>query len=157
MKTLSTGILFGLFGAVAVSVAVAAQWPTWVMFIAWVSYYIFGKSIQSSSVAFLQILLGIIMGILIQTIGIFLTEFLGGIGFPITVFFFIGSLAFISKIKALANIPAWFLGLIVFFGVHPEIAPVPLLSIAMPLVAGLLFAWANDTAVHQPMLFKKRV
>lgn len=155
MKTLSTGVLFGLFGAVAVSVSFAAQWPTWVMFIAWVSYYIFGKSIKTSAGAFLQIILGISMGVLIQTSGIFLSSYLGLFGLPIAVFFFIGSLAFISKVKMLSNIPAWFLGLIVFFGIHPEIAPIPLLSIIIPLVAGFIFAWLNDLAVHRPMLFQK--
>lgn len=155
MKTLSTGVLFGLFGAVAVSVSFAAQWPTWVLFIAWVSYYIFGKSVKTSAVAFLQIILGISMGVSIQASGIFLSSYFGSFGLPIAVFFFIGSLSFISKVKMLSNIPAWFLGLIVFFGIHPEIAPIPLLSIIITLVAGFIFAWLNDLAVHQPMLFQK--
>lgn len=149
MKTFSTGILFGLFGAVAVSVSFAAQWPTWVMFVAWVSYYIFGKSIKTSLYAFLQIALGITMGIGMQLTGMFLGKYIGAFGLPIAVFFFIGSLAYITKIKALSTIPAWFLGLIIFFGAHPDIAPVPLLKLFVPILAGFIFAWANDNAVHR--------
>lgn len=151
MKTFSTGILFGLFGAVAVSVSFAAQWPTWVMFVAWVSFYIFGKTIKSSLLAFAQIVLGIIMGLLIQLSGIYLSGYIGAFGLPVAVFFFIGSIAYISKIKTLNNIPAWFLGLIIFFGVHPAIAPAPLLKLLVPIIAGFVFAWLNNTAVHRVM------
>ncbi len=43
MKTFLIGIILGLFGAFAVALAFGLQWPAWVMFIAWVSYYIFVK------------------------------------------------------------------------------------------------------------------
>lgn len=149
MKTLLTAFIFGIFGAFAVSLSFAAQWPTWVMFIAWVSFYIFGRSVRASVFAFFQILLGILMGLLIQVTGTFFTPFIGALGLPVAIFIFIGSLAYISKIKNFNNIPAWFLGLIVFFGIHPEIAPVPLLKLIVPIVCGFVLAWLNDTAVHK--------
>lgn len=149
MKTFQTAIIFGLFGAVAVSISFAAQWPTWVMFIAWVSYYIFGKNIKNSAFVFIQIILGILMGAMIQLTGIFLGSYLGAIGLPVSIFIFIGSLAYISKIKSLSTIPAWFLGLIVFFGVHPKLEPFSLLELGIPLVFGFIFAFLNDTAVHK--------
>lgn len=149
MKTFQTAFLFGLFGAVAVSVSFAAQWPTWVMFIAWVSYYIFGKSIKNSANAFLQIILGIVMGALIQFTGILLSSYLGTFGLPVSIFIFIGSLAYISKIKSLSSIPAWFLGLIVFFGIHPKLEPLSLLELGVPLIFGFVFAYLNDTAIHK--------
>ena len=151
MKTLSIAVIFGLFGAVAVATSFALSWPTWVMFIAWVSYYIFGKTLSSSAIAFVQIVLGMVMGLLIQVTGIFLSEYLGGLGLPVAVFFFIGSLAFIMKVKSINNIPAWFLGLIIFFGAHPKMEPLPLLALLIPIVSGFLFAWLNDTAVHKVM------
>jgi hypothetical protein len=149
MKTFQTAVLFGLFGAVAVSISFAAQWPTWVMFIAWVSYYIFGRNIKNSAFALLQIILGIAMGAMIQFVGMFLGGYLGAFGLPISIFIFIGSLAYLSKIKGLSSIPAWFLGLIVFFGIHPKLEPLSLLELVIPLLFGFVFAFLNDTAVHK--------
>lgn len=149
MKTFQTAILFGLFGAIAASISFAAQWPTWVMFIAWVSYYIFGRNIKNSALSFLQIILGLFMGVLIQLGGLFLSPYIGEFGIPVSIFIFIGSLAYISKIKTLSSIPAWFLGLIVFFGIHPKIEIISLLELIVPLLFGFVFAFLNDTAVHK--------
>lgn len=149
MKTFKTAILFGLFGAVAVSISFAAHWPTWVMFIAWVSYYIFGRNIKSSLFAFIQIVLGLLMGAMIQLTGLFLSNYFGPLGLPVSIFIFIGSLAYISKIKILSSIPSWFLGLIVFFGIHPKIELLTLLELLIPIIFGFLFAFLNDTAVHK--------
>lgn len=147
MKTFWLALIMGAFGAVAVFTSVAAQFPTWVMFIAWVSYYAFGRSLKSAAISFLQIVAGIVMGIVMQLLAMALTSVIGQIGFPIAVFIMIGSLIYIAKIKLLSNIPAWFMGLIVFFGVHPAIEPKPILAILIPIVAGFVFAYLNDSAV----------
>ena len=149
MKTLTIAIIFGLFGAVAVSISFAMQWPTWVMFISWVSFYIFGKTVPSSIRAFIQILMGIVMGACIQVTGGLLSSFIGGLGLPVAVFFFIGSLAFFARTKTFNNIPAWFLGLIVLFGAHPHLEPMPMAQLVIPIIAGFVFAWLNDTAVER--------
>jgi hypothetical protein len=149
MKTLLIAIVFGAFGAIAVSVSFAMHWPTWVMFIAWVSFYLFGKTVRSSALALLQIVLGIVMGVLMSLSAAFLGNFIGALGFPLAVFFFIGSLAYIMKLKVINNIPAWFLGLIIFFGVHPPVAPAPLLLLLVPIVAGFVFAWMNNKIVDR--------
>ena len=149
MKTFSIGLILGLFGAVAVAISFALQWPTWVMFVAWVSYYLFGKTLKTSLPVFVQIALGIVMGVLIQATGKWLSEHIGAFGLPVAVFFFIGSLAYISQLKKLNSIPAWFLGLIIFFGVHPPVALVPIIELFIPIIAGFLFAWLNDSAMQR--------
>ncbi len=151
MKTLLIAAIFGIFGAVAVSVSFAAHWPTWVMFIAWVSYYIFGKTWKSSAISFIQILLGICMGLLIQLTAAFLRNLIGSLSLPVSVFFFIGSMPYIMKLKTFNSIPAWFLGLIVFFGIHPSIAPVALMELLAPIAGGFIFAGLNDAAVEKVM------
>jgi hypothetical protein len=148
MKTLSIAVIFGLFGAMAVSISFASGWPTWVMFIAWVSYYLFGKTIISSLKAFMQIELGVVMGVAIQLSGILLSKVIGDFALPIAVFFFIGSLAYIGRIKSLSNIPAWFLGLIILFGAHPVLTPIPLLELVVPVIFGFIFAGLNDACVN---------
>lgn len=148
MKTLINAVILGLFGAVAVTLSFALQWPTWVMFLAWVSYYLFGKSIKTSVSIILQIILGIIMGILIQLTAKYLESFIGGSGFQVAVFLFIGSLAYLSKIKGLNSIPAWFIGLIILFGVHPKIEFISIIGLLIPIIAGFIFAWLNDSALN---------
>jgi Protein of unknown function (DUF1097) len=148
MKTFLAGCIFGLFGAAAVALTFAAHWPTWVLFIAWVSYYIFGKTVKSSAIAFGQIVLGIVMGLAIQVAGTHLSGLIGGLGLPVAVFFFIGSLAYVMKVKTINNIPAWFMGLIVFFGIRPPIEPQPILDLLVPLATGFVLAWMNDNAVY---------
>ncbi|MDR3023046.1 DUF1097 domain-containing protein [Chryseobacterium sp.] len=148
MKTLPIAAAFGFFGAIAVTVSFSQQWPTWVMFIAWVSFYIFGKKWQSSLWAFLQIILGMGMAVLIQLTAGFLEQFIGGFGFPVSVFFYIGSLAYFAGTQKLNNIPAWFLGLIILFGVHPPLEPLPILKLLIPITAGFIFAWLNNKTVE---------
>ncbi len=137
----------GLSGAIAVSVSFSAGWPTWVMFIAWVSYFLFGRDLISTCLSLLQICAGILMGISIQLSAGILSPVLAGIAFPLTVFLLIGSLAYLSQIKGLNNIPAWFIGLIIFFGVHPEIKAVPVMKLIIPITAGFAFAMLNDYGV----------
>ncbi|MFZ4928298.1 DUF1097 domain-containing protein [Chryseobacterium sp. Mn2064] len=149
MKTLPVAIAFGLFGAIAVSVSFAQQWPTWVMFVAWVSFYIFGRKWQTSLWAFLQIVLGMGMAILIQLTAGLLEQPIGKLGFPVSVFLYIGSLAYFARTKKLNNIPAWFLGLIILFGVHPPLEPLPVLQLLIPIVSGFVFAWLNNFVVEK--------
>ncbi len=147
MKTFLTALIMGLCGALAVSISFSMGWATWVMFLAWVSYYLFGKSIKVYSPSFLQIILGVVMGVLIQSLASLLVSAMGALGFPLTVFVLIGSLAYLAKIKGLNNIPAWFLGLIIFFGVHPELQIIPVLGLLVPMIAGVVFALINDTGL----------
>lgn len=137
----------GLCGALAVFISFSMGWATWVMFLAWVSYYLFGKSIKVYPLSFLQIILGIALAVLIQSLSGLLVPTIGALGFPLTVFVLIGSLAYISKINGLNNIPAWFLGLIIFFGVHPELQIIPVLSLLVPILSGVVFALLNDTGL----------
>jgi hypothetical protein len=149
MKTLLSGALMGLFGATAVLLSQTLQWPGWVLFIAWVSFYLFGKSVKKSVYIYLQMILGIGLAVLIQVTGRALSEAFGLLGLPLAVFLFIGSLAFITKIKGLGDIAAWFLGLIVFFGIHPAIEFLSIARLLLPLATGFTFAWLLDTILKQ--------
>ncbi|KQC31427.1 DUF1097 domain-containing protein [Flagellimonas eckloniae] len=147
MKTFLTALVMGLCGALAVFISFSMGWATWVMFLAWISYYLFGKSIKVYVPSFLQIILGILLGVLIQSMASLLVPAMGAMGFPLTVFVLIGSLAYVTKINGLNNIPAWFLGLIIFFGVHPELQVIPVLGLLVPIVTGVIFALINDTGL----------
>jgi len=119
------------------------------MFVAWVSFYIFGRTWQSSLWAFLQILLGMGMAVAIQLTAGLLSQVIGTFGFPASVFLYIGSLAYIAKTRKLNNIPAWFLGLIILFGVHPPLELLPISKLLFPIIAGFVFAWLNNLVVEK--------
>lgn len=134
----------GFCGALATLIAFSLQLPSWVLFIAWVSYYLFGKSLKSALYTIIPITSGIIMGIMIKLLGAGFSQHLGILGFPLAVFILITSLTYLSKIKWLDNIPAWFIGLIIFFGVHPNIEFKPIMLIFISITLGFIFAFLND-------------
>jgi hypothetical protein len=147
MKTLIFGASMGSFGALAVFLSFTFGWPGWVLFMAWVCFYLFGKSLKKSLNIYLQIVLGIVLGILIETLGQFLSAVIGNMfGFYLAILLLIGSLAFSTKIKGLGDIAAWFIGLIVFFGAEPPLALVSVArTLLLPLAAGFLFGYGLDT------------
>ncbi|MUU78937.1 DUF1097 domain-containing protein [Winogradskyella endarachnes] len=145
MKQFLTAILMGFFGALATLISFSFHLPSWVLFLTWVSYYLFGKSVKSALQTLLPLTCGILMGITIKLFGSSLSIYLGNFGFPIAVFILITSLSYLSKIKRLENIPAWFIGLIIFFGVHPKIEIKPMIIIFIAISLGFVFAYLNDT------------
>lgn len=148
MKTLAFGALMGLFGCLAVFSSISLAFPGWVLFITWVCFYLFGTSLKKSANVYLQIVLGIGLGISIElTAGLF-SHAVGGLGLYLAIFMLIGSLAFLTKIQGLNDIAAWFIGLIVFFGTEPPLDPAPVIRLLLlPLAAGFIFGYTLDTIV----------
>ena len=110
MKSFKQAFTMGLTGATAVFIATYFGLPTWVLFMAWVSYYLFGTNIKKAFLIFIQ-----------QVFGVF----------------------YISKIKYLNVIPAYFLGMIIGFGSKSEININMLLILTITLLIGYTFAWIN--------------
>lgn len=148
MKTTISGALMGLFGAFAVYLSITFGWQGWILFLAWVCFYVYGKSIKKSLNIYLQIVLGIVLSILIEVTGKFFTEIIGEIGLYLAIFILIGSLAFLIKIKGQHDLTAWFFGLIVFFGVEPDLKLLHIgHQLLLPLAAGFAFAYVVDQIV----------
>lgn len=141
MVTFLSAITMGIMAALAVLSSFYLALPTWVLFIAWTSYYLFESNIKSSVVVFIQQILGILIAILIQYGSTALSE---PLGFPIVVFLVMSMVFYISKLKYLNNIPAYFLGMIVWFGsqTQPNVNTILLLSVTLAL--GFLFAMLNS-------------
>ncbi|MHA7058830.1 DUF1097 domain-containing protein [Aquimarina sp. M1] len=87
------------------------------LFIAWVSYYLFDKNI---SLIFTQQLFGISLAITIQYLGTELSKSLGILGFSIIVFVINTGVYYVNKLQYLNVIPAYFLGMIIWFGSHTQ-------------------------------------
>ncbi len=143
MKSFKQALTMGLTGAIAVFTASYFGIPTWVLFTAWVSYYLFGANLKTALLTFTQQILGILIAIIIQYLGTNLSEHSASFGFPAAVLIVMVGVFYISKLKHLNNIPAYFLGMIVWFGSNAEIAINNISLLGITLLSGYIFAWAN--------------
>lgn len=135
----------GLLGAIALALCIYLNWPAWILFIAWVSYHLYGRSWRISIQVFFVIILGFLLGFLIRLTGDWLTRSIGGFGLPLAGFFFIGALPYIARFRSLASIAAWFIGLAICLGTPQPIDPERLPGLFLPLVFGFTFAWLIDS------------
>jgi hypothetical protein len=148
MKTLFFGSLMGLFGAFAVYISLAFNMPAWVLFLAWVCFYFYGKLPKRIINIYLQIVLGIILSALIEISGEILSTGIGNTGRYLAIFFFVGSLAYLIKIRGLHDLTAWFLGFVTFFGTGVEVSFIPLLrTLLIPLASGFILGYLVDFIV----------
>ncbi len=145
LKSFMQALSMGFIGATAVFTSSFFQLPTWVLFLAWVSYYLFGIKPKLSLLVFVQQMLGILIAIAIQYGGSQLTHYIGTLGLPVMVFIVVSAIFYLSKVRYLNNIPAYFLGMIVWFGFNSEININSFLLLAITLVMGFIFAWLNET------------
>ncbi len=115
---------------------------TWVLFMAWVSFFLFGKEPKQILFSFIQIALGMGIAILMTLKGHFLADFLGDVGVPVAIILVMALfMYFVPKLKPINTIPAYFMGIIIFFGTHPELKVVDLGLILLTLISGFTFAW----------------
>ncbi len=139
----------GATGALAVYLSFSLGLITWILFLAWVSYYFLGKSLLLVLKNLPPMVGGVFMGLVISILANWLSTFLGSLSLPIFVFMGVGSIAFASRIKVLGNIPAWFIGLIVFFGAHPTFEAIAFLKLFGTILLGIGFAVVNDKAIQK--------
>jgi hypothetical protein len=149
MKSLMHALTMGVTGAIAVFTASYLGLPTWVLFMAWVSYYLFGTTPKTAILIFIQQVLGILIAMIIQYFGVLLSGSLTTLGFPIIVCIVMIGVFYISKLKYLNTIPAYFLGMIVWFGSNSAIDISILMLLGITLLSGYTFAWLNVTLSEQ--------
>ncbi len=145
MKSLIQALSLGLIGAVAVFTSTFFQLPTWILFIAWISYYLFGATPRKAGSSFIQQSLGILIGMLIQFLGTNTFEVLNQFSSAFAVFLVISLLFFVSKLKHLNQLPAYFLGITCWFGSSSAIQLSSFFQLTLALLVGYLFAWISVT------------
>jgi len=143
MKSFKQALNMGAIGAIAVFTSSYFQLPTWILFMAWVSYYLFGTKPKSALKIFIQQLFGIIIAMIIQFLGSKLSISFGILGFPLVVFIIMIGVFYISRLKYFNNIPAYFLGMIIWFGSNKPININIFLVLGLTLIIGYVFAWLN--------------
>lgn len=145
MKTLIFGDLMGAFGAFAFFLQFPWGWPGWVLFLAWVCFYVYGRSMKRSLNIYLQIVLGICLSIGIVLLGEHLVPILGQFGRYVAIFVLVGAMAFLIRIENLHDLTAWFFGFVVFFGTEPQLSPVAIANtLLLPLATGFILGFVVD-------------
>lgn len=144
-KSFAEALTIGLIGAIAVYIAVILKLPIWVMFITWCSFYLFGKSPKSALMVFIQMVLGVIIAVAMQFGELMLIPYIGNLSIPIMIFIINGGLYFATKGKYLNSIPAYFLGMIIWFALREEPGVIIFTKLGATMIAGFLFAWLNET------------
>ena len=136
--------IVGLMSAIAVSSTINLNLPTWVLFMAWVSFFVFGKQPKQMALSFIQIVIGMAVGVLIVLKAKLLSGLIGNAGLPITVVITITVFMYlIPKLKPINTIPLYFMGMIIFFGTHPAMNFVEIGLILTTVVSGFSFAWTT--------------
>ncbi|GLB54086.1 hypothetical protein NBRC110019_31270 [Neptunitalea chrysea] len=155
MTNLKQALSLGCTGALAIFIASYFTLPPWVLFIAWVSYHLFGTNLKTASTILIQQFFGILIGMFIQYTGIWSSEFIGALGFPVAVFIAMIGIFYISKMKRLNTVPAYFLGLITWFSSGSEISILSLLILVISLIVGYAIA-SLDTFLNQKLAAKSK-
>lgn len=149
MKSFKQALTMGITGATAVFTASYFGLSTWVLFMACVSYYLFGTNIKTAFLIFIQQVFGILIAIIIQYLGSYLSETFTSFGFPIIVFIIMIGVFYLKKLKYLNIIPAYFLGMIIWFGSKSEVNISIFSLLTITLLIGYIFAWINVSISEQ--------
>lgn len=141
IKKISSALIVGSIAAIAVRLSMVLELSAWVIFIGWVSYFIFANNLSTAALTGVQVIFGLFIACVIIISGIELENYIQGYGLIIAVFLVAGLLTFMEPIKPLNNIPAYYLGMIVMFasGLSPEFSNVVILI--FPLILGFLLGW----------------
>ncbi|MBC7934570.1 MAG: DUF1097 domain-containing protein [Rhizobacter sp.] len=145
MKTFLQALTLGILASLATLITFSGNLPTWVLFLGWTSFFLFGKSIKSSFFIYIQQLLGIFLAIFIIAFGNLLIEKLSSVWFHISVLIVLTAMFYLSKLKTLNILPAYFLGMIIWFGLNTAPAFVEITKTGIALFAGFVFGWINNT------------
>lgn len=144
MKSFLQASTLGILASLATLATFSASLPTWVLFLGWTSYFLLGKNIKSSLLVYAQQILGILLAILIIAFGNFLVAKFGTIWFHCSVAVILTVVFYLTKLKKLNMLPAYFLGMIIWFGLNAALTLEEITKASIALFTGFVFGWAND-------------
>ncbi|MCT3744689.1 DUF1097 domain-containing protein [Elizabethkingia anophelis] len=145
IKKILSPFIVGVMSALAVILTLNLDLYTWVLFIGWVSFFLFGKSPKQIFFTFIQIVLGFGIAILMLVNGHFLNSIIGEIGTGLSIILVMTSfMYFVPKLKTVNVIPAYFMGIITFYSTHPKLELTEISVIIGTIVLGFAFAWITE-------------
>lgn len=94
-----------------------------------------------------QQLIGIVLAVLIIALGNFFVErFDNKIWFHLSVALLLTATFFVTKLKTLNFLPAYFLGMIIWFGLNTSPSLNEIIKASLSLLIGFIFGWINENA-----------
>ncbi|TCU18214.1 DUF1097 domain-containing protein [Rhizobium sullae] len=139
------------FGAIAAAVASTAAFTSlhlgiapWAMFIGWVAYFTRPISARQGIYTWLCVLCGLAFGAAAVLALQGLMPIMGSFALFVVVFAVAMVVVSMRAVRALDNIPAWFLGLIAFFASHAEPSLAAISELAGAGALGTAAGWASQ-------------
>jgi hypothetical protein len=152
INTLGNAIYLGIIAAIATYLTGVLGWPTWVLFISWACYFLFGADPKTSGFGLFQVALGVIIGMIFWILVPVFMQAAPGLGLNLTlsvmVFLLVIILVFL-KYTPVSNIAAYFVGVPILFaaagGAMTGFVPdIPHLLVLLGCVAlGYAFGYAT--------------
>jgi hypothetical protein len=144
-------LIFLGFGAIAAAVASTAAFTSlhlgvapWAMFIGWVAYFTRPVSARQGLYTWLCLISGLAFGAGAVLALQGLMPIMGSVALFLVVFIVAMVVVSMRAVRALDNIPAWFLGLIAFFASHGEPSLVAIAELAGAGALGTAAGWASQ-------------
>jgi hypothetical protein len=133
--------LVGLIAGVAVYSANVFSMTGWILFMAWISYFLFGPSFTRAMWAMAQMLVGVLLSVGVIAASQALAPAFGMWGNIGVVVLLVTALGFLEDVPPINVIPSYYIGLVIFIatGSSPELKSLP--PVIIPIVAGFAFGW----------------
>ena len=138
-------LIVAAIAAIATWLATFSGLTAWVIFLSWLSYFVFGTTTRAAAFATVHILLGLFVGVAILLVTAQLAPQLGKLALGASVALFAGLLTLLEERPPFHVIPAYYIGAVTLFasGLPPTLASV--IGLAVPILVGFGFGWLTVT------------
>jgi hypothetical protein len=138
-------LIIAVIAAIATWLATFSGLTAWVIFLSWLSYFVFGTTTKAATFATAQILVGLFVGVGILLFTAQLAPQLGDFALGTAVAFFAGLLTLLEDRPPFNVIPAYYIGAVTMFasGLPPTLTSV--VQLAVPILVGFGFGWLTVT------------
>jgi hypothetical protein len=143
MNKLVSFLSTGSIAALATAVCLQFGLPLWLLFLAWVSYFLLGArpALVPGFVAAFSV--GLALGWVIVGLGTAWQPGLGACAFPLAVACVAGGVMLTEGLPRVDAIPAYYLGIVAYFALGGRLQATQLAGALTAAILGLLAGWAS--------------
>ncbi len=138
-------LIIAVIAAIATWLATFSGLTAWVIFLSWLSYFVFGTTTRAAAFATAQILLGLLVGVGILLVTALFAPALGDFALGASVALFAGLLTLLEDRPPLNVIPAYYIGAVTLFASGLEPTLMSVVQLAVPVLVGFGFGWLTVT------------
>lgn len=146
VQSLKEAAVVACIAACSVWLGMLLQMPIWLIFLSWVSYFIFGPHWKPATQAFLHFLAGMILGVLILMANDVLAPILDKWALIWIVFAVTFLIILLENIPPINIIPAYFLGSIAVFASGQTASMETLKALCLPVISGFFLGMLTVAA-----------